>query len=330
VRYVIYGAGAIGGSIGARLFESGADVVLICRGAHFEAIRTEGLLFRTPEAERRISIPAVDHPGKLRWSADDVVLLTTKTQDTERALRDLEACAGNRVPLICAQNGVANERLAARRFAHVYAMLVALPASFLEPGVTTASAGPVSGVLHAGRWPAGTDSTIEEVCAAVSNARFASRPDVAVMRLKYAKLLDNLGNALGALAGQATGDRFDLLREVRDEARACYAAARIAFASKDEYEDRVTRHFRMQEVAGGRPTAGSTWQSLMRGRPLEVDWLNGEIVLLGTQHGIATPVNSALRRAANAAAAQGVKPGAEALEILDRMLAEERRTSDHR
>jgi 2-dehydropantoate 2-reductase len=204
-------------------------------------------------------------------------------------------------------------------------MLVALPATFLEPGIVSASAGPLSGVLHAGAWPQGVDATLERVCSGLSGARFAAEPDAAVMRLKYTKLLDNLGNALGVLAGPAIVDRAALLREARDEALACYAAAGIAFASSDEYAARVTRHYRMLPIAGETRTLGSTWQSLMRGRPLEVDWLNGEIVLLGTQHGVPTPVNSALRRAANAASARGMKPGEEALGLLDRLLAEERR-----
>ena len=49
VRYIIYGAGAIGGSIGARLFQNGHDVILICRGAHLEKVQRDGLTFQTPD-----------------------------------------------------------------------------------------------------------------------------------------------------------------------------------------------------------------------------------------------------------------------------------------
>ncbi|MGH6690975.1 MAG: ketopantoate reductase family protein [Gammaproteobacteria bacterium] len=324
MRFVVYGAGAIGGSIGARLFEARSEVVLVCRGPHLEAIRNSGLLFRTPESDERLRIPAVGHPGEIEWRGDDVVLLTMKTQDTEAALRDLEACAGTRVPIVCAQNGVANERIAARRFANVYAMMVALPSSHLEPGVVSAIAAPLSGVLHAGRFSRGTDETIERVCSALASARFASDPDPAALRLKYAKLLANLGNALEALAGPASGERAEVLREARREALACYAAAGIDCAGQEEYQARVTRHYRAMPVGGETRGGGSTWQSLVRGRPLEVDWLNGEIALLGALHGVPTPANSALRRAANTASARGMKPGPEGIELLDRALREER------
>jgi 2-dehydropantoate 2-reductase len=189
--------------------------------------------------------------------------------------------------------------------------------------VVTAIAAPLSGVLHAGRFPSGVDDTITRVCRALASARFASEPDPAVLRLKYAKLLANLGNALEALAGSAARERADVLREARREALACYAAAGIECAPQDEYERRVTQHYRPMPVGGETRGGGSTWQSLVRGRPLEVDWLNGEIVLLGTLHGIPTPANAALRRAANQAHARGVKPGPDGIELLDRALREE-------
>src|SRR5215207_7197961 len=111
MRYIIYGAGAIGGGIGGRLFEAGHDVVLICRGEHLEAIRRDGLLLRSPEGETRLPVPAAGHPREIEFTPDDVVVLTMKTQDTERALLDLEAAGGSGLPVVCCQNGVENERL---------------------------------------------------------------------------------------------------------------------------------------------------------------------------------------------------------------------------
>ena len=62
MRYVIYGAGAIGGAIGARLFEAGRDVVLIAHGDHFEVLRDRGLTYRDPDGSRLLRIPVADHP----------------------------------------------------------------------------------------------------------------------------------------------------------------------------------------------------------------------------------------------------------------------------
>jgi len=65
MRFVVYGAGAIGGVVGARLFQSGHEVVLIARGAHYEAIRDKGLRIQSPADDETLPIPVVDHPSRL-------------------------------------------------------------------------------------------------------------------------------------------------------------------------------------------------------------------------------------------------------------------------
>lgn len=327
MRYIIYGAGAIGGGIGGRLFEAGHDVVLICRGAHLEAIRQDGLLLRSPEGEVRLPVPAVGHPREIQFTGDDAVILTMKTQDTERALLDLETSGGPDVPVICAQNGVDNERLAARRFSRVYGMLVAMPATFLTPGEVTAEGTPLTGVLHAGRYPAGIDPIIERVCADISASRMLAEPDPSVMRLKYSKLLSNLGNAVQVVTQGRRGDPDfrAFMGEVRREALACYEAAGIDSAPEEEYTERVSQHLRIGEVSGQPRGGSSTWQSMMRGHTtLEVDFLNGEIVLLGQLRGIPTPYNSVLRRAATRMAAAGESPGSHSFADLQAMVETER------
>ena len=87
MRYVIIGAGAVGGTIGARLFQSGREVVLVARGAHLAAIREQGLRFVTPEEDLRLPIPAVSGPDELgTLRADDVLVLCVKSQDTAAVL----------------------------------------------------------------------------------------------------------------------------------------------------------------------------------------------------------------------------------------------------
>jgi len=105
MRFVLYGAGAIGGTIGARLFEGGHDVVLIARGAHLAALREHGLRFRTPGGERILSLPVVGSPGELDWRGDEVVILAMKTQDTAPALAAPEAQRGPACPWSARKTG---------------------------------------------------------------------------------------------------------------------------------------------------------------------------------------------------------------------------------
>ncbi len=322
VRYIIYGAGAIGGVIGARLFQAGHDVVLICRGAHLEAIRRDGLRLRTPDENVRLRVPAVSHPREIDFRPDDAVILTVKTQDTIAALADLELAAGTDLPVICCQNGVENERLAARRFARVYAMLVAMPATFLEPGHVDNECAPISGVLDAGCYPSGVDDCITRVAADISGAKMSSHADPRVMRLKYTKLLANLGNALQVITGAYRGSEvfLRLHARLREEALACYAAAGIDYATEDEYNAEVRSRYEITAIAGQPRGGSSTWQSLQRGHTIvETDYLNGEIALLGRRHGVPTPLNAVVRRLANGIATSGGQGGRYTAEALEAM-----------
>ena len=114
MRFVVYGAGAVGGVIGARLHQSGHEVVLIARGEHLRAIERSGLRIESPDDTATLDIPAVGSPSEAELGAGDVVILAVKSQDTGGALDALTAGAPDRVPVVCAQNGVENERAALR------------------------------------------------------------------------------------------------------------------------------------------------------------------------------------------------------------------------
>jgi 2-dehydropantoate 2-reductase len=312
MRFVILGAGAVGGTIGGRLADSGHDVLLLARGAHAEAMRRDGLRLATPERVIRVRVPVIDRPADLPLRDDDVLILTTKTQHTADLL---DALPRRDLPVVCAQNGVENERLALRRCERVYAMVVMLPAAHLEPGHVDAQGTPYSGLLDVGRYVEGVDETATTVAAALSASGFTSEPVERIMRWKYAKLLRNLGNALQALCGLDLDDGslkqvMDLDAQAREEAVACYLAEGIDWASDEEWLARRGKQVEWAPVEGRDRTGGSTWQSLARGAAtLEGDYLNGEIVLLGRQHGIATPVNTLLQQEAAALARAGGSPG---------------------
>jgi 2-dehydropantoate 2-reductase len=115
----------------------------------------------------------------------------------------------------------------------------------------------------------------------------------------------------------------DLARAARDEALACYRAAGIEFIPEEEMRQRVLAEIKLTAIAGHPRTGGSTWQSLVRGlSSIEVDFLNGEIVLLGKLHGIPTPYNRLLQKVANQMARTGKRPGSISVEELQRMVTE--------
>jgi 2-dehydropantoate 2-reductase len=310
MRFVVLGAGAVGGVVGGRLAQHGHSVVLIARGRHFEAIRGRGLRLESPDDIHTLDIPVVDHPSRISWADADVVLLATKTQDTEAALNDVARVAPSHLPIFCVQNGVANERMALQLFTRVYGVFVWCPADHLTPGVVQVWCAPKSGILHVGKYPAGSDQLAEAVAAAFTASTFYAEAKSDIMRWKYRKLLSNLGNAVDALCGRAAQGTA-LAARARQEAIECFEAAGIAFVS-DAEEDaaRREREVHPRTMNGVERRGGSSWQSLERRLgTIETDYLNGEIVRLGRRHGVPTPVNAVLQQLSQRAARERTPPG---------------------
>jgi 2-dehydropantoate 2-reductase len=238
--------------------------------------------------------------------------------------------AAHTLPVCCAQNGVAGERLALRRFRHVYAISVWLPATHLEPGVVEAQGAPKTGLLPIGRYPAGTDETARRISADLTDSTFLAPVSADIMHYKYGKLLSNLGNAVEAVFGPtprpggsagggagagagADGNAAaaaELRRRARQEGEAVLAAAGIGHMNPGELTELGREQVRIEPVSGARRSGGSSWQSLIRSTgSIEADFLNGEIVLLGREHGVGVPVNELLQRLANQFAAERRAPG---------------------
>lgn len=325
MRFIIYGAGGVGGVIGAQLYEGAEDVVLIARGAHLEALRRDGLRYQTPYEDRRLRIPAVSHPRELEPRADDLVIVTAKSQHTLSLLEDLRAVYGDQVPIVCCQNGVVNERMAQRRFANVYAMLVVLPAQLIEPGRVQCHAKLKSGILDVGTYPGGLDMQCEALAERLSAVNFSIRPDATVMRFKYQKLLTNLNNALEAIAPR-NEDARDIFREMKAEGRACFEAAGLDCATDEEATARRAGTFEFGEIAGVDRQGGSSRQSLLRGTgDIEADYLNGEITSLGRQWSVPTPANVVVQRLSVELARVRGAPGAVPLEAIRSQIEVERK-----
>jgi 2-dehydropantoate 2-reductase len=180
-------------------------------------------------------------------------------------------------------------------FDNVYGTLVFTYAALTAPGVAGAYSDPGRGILDIGRYPHGLDANAEAISAELRGAGFESiaRPDV--MKWKRGKLLINMANPIGALCS-APAELADVVRAAQDEAEACFRAAGVEFVTAAELHARaqVLPHVKID----GQPfPGGSTQQGMARGNTTsEVDYLNGEIVLLGRIHGIPTPVNASLQR----------------------------------
>jgi 2-dehydropantoate 2-reductase len=317
---IIYGAGAVGSVIGGRLRQGGVDVVLVSRSAHAAAICERGLILRTAKGSEVVEVDAVTSIDQLTPTGDDVVVITAKTQDTTE-IHGAILSWNPEVPVVCGTNGVEHERVALRRFAKVYAMVVQLPAQFERPGEVTALCAPTNAILDVGRYPSGVDRTASALAALIAaSPNLSSVADDDVMTKKYGKLLVNLGNAADAACGFA-GRGARVVAAAIEEGKDVYRAAGIRWEQPRErvesYNKRAaTMRFDIPE--GDTFLGGSTWQSLVKGAStVETDYFNGEIVLLGRLHGVRTPTNEFLQQYATTMLREQHRPGSVTIEQLD-------------
>src|SRR5262249_7925848 len=184
------------------------------------------------ECGSRVSVEAVTTFAEFGVESGDLALITTKSQATETAVEELLERYDESLPVVCLQNGVRNEEIAARKFKRVYAGLVFLSAVQIEPsGITL----PPGRSVAIGLFPTGLDDTAYHICAELNNAGFDAIPSAHVMSMKWGELGANLNNETTTITGYwlegAMADREmrKLMLAVREEGLSVLDAAGIAF-----------------------------------------------------------------------------------------------------
>ncbi|WP_250285870.1 MULTISPECIES: rhodanese-like domain-containing protein [unclassified Frankia] len=334
-RYVVIGAGAVGATVAAQLDGAGIAVVAVARGANLEVLRSQGLRYIRPDGDRRVALEVAGGPDEVDLRADDVLVLASKSQDSEALLQqwawrpvDVHGSvrtAAEVLPVLLLQNGLDNARTALRRFATVIDAVVIIPSSHLRPAEVISPGAPIAGAFYlgrAGRVPRGSDPVepgptvtnpvvdpaVERVAAELRRASFAVQVVADIARWKAGKLLGNLAYNLDALYAPSEL-RDTASAALVDEARAVFAAAGIEAADVQTDGGLDLSQLVVHDIPGHQRQGSSTWQSLARGGSVESDFLNGEIVLLARLHGLDAPVNAGVQQRIATASLTGTPPG---------------------
>jgi len=327
MRFIVYGAGAVGSTIGGHLFRTGrCDVVLVGNTDHVDAIRESGLRLITADEEFVMKVPACKMAGELvPFGDDDVVLLTAKSQHTLRCLGQLKnAGAPRTLPIFCCQNSLVNEPLATRVFDRVYGVMEVMSTLFLEPGtVINGKTGRRAGFLEVGCYPRGLDDLAQAVSTAFCEAGFAGGANSWVMKAKGAKTLINLSNAFEAITNKGYGTG-KFVAKAREEAMRIWSAAGIEWEPYEEFLKRVHEDqavYRMPKKYERMGPRSSSWQSLFRGTGnIEAEELNGDVVKLGRLLNLPAPYNEVLWTVAVEMAEKKEKPGKYTVQQLEEMV----------
>jgi 2-dehydropantoate 2-reductase len=287
LRVAVMGAGAVGCYFGALLARAGHAVTLIGRPAHVEAIAARGLRLQTAAQDSHVPLAASIEASAVRGA--DVVLLCVKSADTEAAARQIGPHLAPGALVLTLQNGVDNDERARAVLGPGH------PVAAAVVYVATAMAGP-GHVRHFGRGEliVAPSPLGERLAREFGEAGIATQVSGDVRGALWAKLVVNCAyNALSALAQRPYGwlVRQSGATEVIDD----LVAECLAVARADGVRLPGDIHAAVRGIAQTMPDQrSSTAQDLARGKPTEIEHLNGYVARRGAALGVATPVNRAL------------------------------------
>jgi 2-dehydropantoate 2-reductase len=326
MNIAIMGSGAIGCFLAARLIDCGHEVTLIGRPSAVSAIVEHGLLVRERDGRQRHYHPrAVERLEE----TPELVLLAVKTQDVPQACRALLPVAA-RAPVVVLQNGVRADGLAADLLDRqlLLGAVVLCAVSYTQPGEIEVQ---FPGWLILGE-PSGPPKARTRTIARVVGEAMPTYLTRDLKRTRWTKLVFNLNNGICAATGltlpevgaSPLGRRLSV-RAMREGVAVAHAAGvrldhtpyglslgalrrspsvalvglmqgalNLALESLPELAAMRVLGAASRSQLNRIPLRGSTWQSIARGRPSEIEYLNGEIVRTGRMLGVETPYNTRL------------------------------------
>jgi 2-dehydropantoate 2-reductase len=306
MKIAVIGAGAIGNLVAGYLKLKGQDVSLIGRGDSIAIIKEKGLEISGIRNNFNISIETSDRLSQ----NEDLVILATKTQDVEEAVKEnlgfLEGAS-----LLTTQNGVFADYIVSKYIPkeNIISSIVMFGATYLEPGK----------VVHnfEGSWVLGSifannDGKIGNI-SEVLNKIFPTVTASNIMGMKYLKIFVNANNCIAAILGKSMQESFadvDISRismAIWKEGLDIVSRSGIGLVSLPDFPlERLIKLTAMPIEEAARifsgimvnlskePLYGSILQSIKRGKPSEIDYINGEFLRLARDNNLSAPLNKKL------------------------------------
>src|SRR5438874_3219893 len=290
-RIAVVGAGAVGGYFGGMFARAGAPIVLIGRRHFADTVNSNGLVLDKSEGQERIRVAATTETSAIRDCS--LILFSVKANATAETAKQIAPFLQPDGTVVCLQNGVDNaDRVRAAASVVVLSAAVYVAVSTPEPGRVKHLA---RGDLIIG--PPSERTT--EVANVFNRAAISCRISENIEGELWVKLLCNCAlNAISALGharyGQIVqcGDAKQLMQDVVDEVLAVARAAGVVLPGVDDRESGMAAAMKIaMQMADA---FSSTAQDLNRGRPTEIDALNGYIVRQGAALAVPVPINGAL------------------------------------
>ena len=308
MKYAIYGAGSLGTVLGAWMTKNGVEIELVNRNrAHVQALREKGAHI-TGTVEMTVPVNAI-LPEEMKGPYD-VIFLMTKQLDNDAVVRFLQPLLSSQGVIVTLQNGIPEPgiaRIVGKE--HVMGCVVEWGATMSRPGTSILTSAPESLSFHMGRMEGTTEAQfqlvkglLEKMCPVHTEENL---PGARWSKLLINATFSGLGTVIGGTFGDVSQDRelkplaLRCMKECIDVGR----AAGQTFAPVQGKD--ITKLFYYKTPAKKalglmllpiamkkhRAIEPSMLQDLKKGKPCEVDAINGVICAWGRKYGVPTPVN---------------------------------------
>ena len=295
-RVAVVGAGAVGCYFGGMLARAGAPVTLIGRALHVDAITAKGLVIEWSDRSETVRVNAstrIDHAADA-----DVVLVCVKSTDTQGTARSLVPHVRGDAAIVSLQNGVDNaDKLRDALDSPVFAAVVYVGTYMNGPGIVH-HAGRGDLVLGAEkRTSLRSDATAlrDSIAAMFARSQVPCAVTDVIDAALWTKLVINCAfNAVSALGRSRYGRMAQqpAVRAIMERAVRESVAVAKASGVKLDGATMVGEIWQVADALAGQYS--STAQDILRGKPTEIDALNGFVVERGEALGVDVPVNRAL------------------------------------
>ena len=290
-RIAVVGAGAVGGYFGGMFARAGAPIVFIGRRHFADAVNSTGLVLDKSEGQERIRVAATTEMSAIRDCS--LILFSVKANDTDETAKQIAPFLQPDATVVCLQNGVDNaDRVRA------VTNVVTVPA-VVYVAVSVPEFGRVKHLARGDLIIGPLSERTTEVANVFNRAAISCRISENIEGELWVKLLCNCAlNAISALGharyGQIvqSGDAKQLMQDVVDEVLAVARAAGVVLPGVDDRESGMAAAMKIATQMAD--AFSSTAQDLNRGRPTEIDALNGYIVRQGAALAVPVPINRAL------------------------------------
>jgi 2-dehydropantoate 2-reductase len=306
MKICIYGAGSIGGHLAVRLHKAGADVSVIARGAHLEAIRANGLTVHAVDGEHRAPVRASSNPGEL--GRQDAVFVTVKAPALPEVAAGIGPLLGPDTPVAFVMNGIpwwyfdglpgphAGKSLP--RIDPGDAMRKALgPGRAIGGVVYSASAVVAPGVVDVeqpksrfilGEPDGSLSERVQALTGLITAGGVSGEATPAIRTEIWNKLISNLaGGTLAVLTGTSPKRNYTEPAAEQAALRLMEEATWIARAMGADPSTDHTKRIAGQSAMDHEP---SILQDLKLGRPMEIDGIFGAPLTLAHMAGIDVPM----------------------------------------